>query len=415
MKKLRLMMVVVLGIGLTAFLLSSGFVEAASTKTLKLGNTVPLKTKEGIQIKKWLELLAERLNNAGGLVVKGQKYNVEIISYDDEYSADTGRAAAERLVYQDKVKHIICQWGSAPIVATLQVAEPNKVLQIGNGMTEKTMEPKWHYYYRSPSLFWLSGQQVEFLDEFKRRGLPMSVVQINPDDITGRGSTKKQTLFYKNMGVKTLDALFWKRGTTDYTPFATKIKSINPGFVETGTTPGGAPTVLLAKALYDVGYKGGVIFNNMADAWREIIDKVGPQAIEGALGGFKDPRDYQTEKWILELCDAYEKKYGVWETDAVNWISGWFVLMDAIKKADSLDVDDLTKALDGMEYQTIYSKGRFVARPDQKNSRTCDSVGQQFPGIIRKGKFEILKKVSIEENYNKTIQAFGLAKVYGLK
>ena len=139
-----------------------------------------------------------------------------------------------------------------------------------------------------------------------------------------------------------------------------------------------------------------------------------------ALGALTANREvlfihYQTEKWILELCDAYEKKYGVWETDAVNWISGWFVLMDAIKKADSLDVEDLTKALDGMEFQTIYSKGRFVARPDKKNARTCDSVGQQFPGIIRKGKFEILKKVSIDENYKKTIQAFGLGKLYGLK
>ncbi|MBW2136378.1 MAG: ABC transporter substrate-binding protein [Deltaproteobacteria bacterium] len=414
MKKLR---VVVLLIVVLAFAVAplAGGPASAATKVLKLGNTVPLKTKEGIQIKKWLELLAERLNNSGGLVVKGQRYRVQIISYDDEYSADTGRAAAERLIYQDKVKHIICQWGSAPIVATLRVAETNKVLQIGNGMTEKTMEPQWHYYYRSPSLFWLAGQQVVFLEEFQRRGLPMTVVQINPDDITGRGATKKNSRVYKNLGVKILDNLFWKRGTSDYTPFATKIKSINPGFVDTGTTPGGAPTLLLAKALYDVGYKGGVIFNNMADAYREILDKVGPEAIQGAVGGFKDPRDYRTERWVLDLCDAYEKKYGVWETDATNWIAGWFILMQAIEKADSLDVDDLRKALDGMEYSTLYSKGRFVARPDKKNPRTCDSVGEQFPGIIRNGKFVILKQVSVDENYRKTLKAYGLEKLYGVQ
>ncbi|MBW2000292.1 MAG: ABC transporter substrate-binding protein [Deltaproteobacteria bacterium] len=410
--KVVILSTIILGLALTLFW---GGPTLGATKVLKLGNTVPMKTKEGIQITKWLELLAERLNNSGGLMVKGERYKVQIISYDDEYSADTGRAAAERLIYQDKVKHIICQWGSAPIVATLRVAETNKVLQIGNGMTEKTMEPQWHYYFRSPSLFWLAGQQVVFLEEFKRRGLPMTVVQINPDDITGRGATKKNSRVYKNLGVKILDNLFWKRGTSDYTPFATKIKSINPGFVDTGTTPGGAPTLLLAKALYDVGYKGGIIFNNMADAYREILDKVGPDAIEGAVGGFKDPRDYRTEKWVLDLCDAYEKKYGVWETDATNWIAGWFILMQAIKKADSLDVDDLAKALDGMEYSTIYSRGRFVARPDRKNSRTCDSVNEQFPGIIRNGNFVILKKVSIDENYRMTLKAYGLEKVYGVK
>ena len=45
------------------------------------------------------------------------------------------------------------------------------------------------------------------------------------------------------------------------------------------------------------------------------------------MGGFKDPREYSKEKWVLELCDAYEKKYGTWETDSVNWIAGWFALM----------------------------------------------------------------------------------------
>ena len=415
MRKLKFMILVGIGLGLLLMPQLNHFASSEAAQILKLGNTVPMKTKEGIQIKNWLELLAERTNQAGGLVVKGERYNIEIISYDDEYSADTGRAAAERLIYQDKVKHIICQWGSAPIVATLQVAEPNKVLQIANGMTEKTMEPKWHYFYRAPSLFWINGQQVEYVDQFKKRGLPSTVVFINPDDITGRGATKKNTLLYKNLGVEIQDTLFYKRGTTDYTPFATKIKSLNPGFVDTGTTRGGAPTLLLAKALYDVGYKGGILFNNMADTWKEIVDKVGPKAIEGAVGGFKDPREYRKEKWVLELCDAYEKKYGIWETDAVNWVTGWVAFMAAVKKADSLDTDDLVKALDGLEFDALDYKRKFVSRPDLDNPRTCDSVGEQVPGIVKKGKFQVIRLMSIDENYKKTIESFGMQGVYGLK
>jgi branched-chain amino acid transport system substrate-binding protein len=277
-------------------------------KTLKIGSTVALKTKEGIQIKKWLELLSERLNNAGGLAVKGQRYNVQMVVYDDDYSVDGGRAAAERLIYQDKVKHIIAQFPSPPIVGTLAVAEPNKVLQIGDGMTEKTMEPQYHYYYRAPSMFFISGNWVHWIEQFKKMGLPMTVVMLNPDDVTGRGQAEKNLVIFKNLGVKVLDNLFYKRDTTDYTPFATKIKSLNPGFVDTGTTIAGAPTLLIAKALWEVGYKGGKAFNNMQETWKDIIDKVGADAIEGAVGGFKDPRQYRKEKWVLDLCDAYEKK-----------------------------------------------------------------------------------------------------------
>lgn len=256
MRKVWYLMVLVFATGVVLAPFFAGF-AAEPAKTLKIGNTVALKTKEGIQIKKWLELLAERQNAAGGIVVKGQRYNIQPISYDDDLTVDGGRAAGERLVYQDKVKHVICQFNSPPIIGVLGVAEPNKVLQIGNGMTEKTMEPQYHYYYRAPSMFFNNGAQVYYINHFKSLGLAQSVVIIAPDDVTGRGASEKLLTTYKNMGVKVLDYLYYKRDTTDYTPFATKIKSLNPGFVDTGPTNGGAPTLLLAKAMYDVGYKGG--------------------------------------------------------------------------------------------------------------------------------------------------------------
>jgi ABC-type branched-subunit amino acid transport system substrate-binding protein len=408
--------VVATALGLCLFLLPF-FVSFAAepVKILKIGNTVALKSKEGIQIKKWLELLAERQNAAGGIVVKGQRYNIQPISYDDDLTVDGGRAAAERLIYQDKVKHIICQFNSPPIVGVLGVAEPNKVLQICDGMTEKTMEPQYHYFYRAPSMFFNNGGQVYYINHFKSIGLPQSVVIIAPDDATGRGASEKLLTTYKNMGVKVLDYLYYKRETTDYTPFATKIKSLNPGWVDTGPTNGGAPTLLLAKAMYDVGYRGGKIFNNMAETWKDIVEKVGPEAAEGSLGIFKDPRQYRKEKWALDLCDAYEKKYGVWETDATNWIAGWFIFLSAVKKADSIEVDDLTKAMNGIEVDCLDAKRRFVARPDMKNPRTCDSAYEQFPGIVKNGKFQLIKIMSVDEDYEASIRSFGLQDVYKLK
>ncbi len=392
----------------------AGF-AAEPVKVLKIGSTVSMKTKEGMQTKKWLELLSERQNNAGGLTVKGQRYNVQMVIYDDDLSVDGGRAAAERLVYQDKVKYIICQFNSPPIVGALTVTQPNKVIQISDGMTEKTMEPQYGYYYRAPSMFWNNAQRAYFVEHYRKQGLPMTTVLINPDDVTGRGGAEKYMNTYKNLGVKVLDSLFYKRDTTDYTPFATKIKSLNPGFVDTGTTNAGAPTLLLAKALYEVGFKGGKIFNNMMETWKEIVEKVGPDAIEGAVGGFKDPRQYRTEKWVLDLCDAYEKKYGIWETDAVNFIAGWFVLTTAIKKADSLEVEDLTRALHGLEVNALDARHRFAARPDKNNPRTCDAITETMPGVVKNSKFQIMKILSIDESYALTIKSYGLEEVYKLK
>ena len=89
--------------------------------------------------------------------------------------------------------------------------------------------------------------------------------------------------------------------------------------------------------------------------------------------------------------------------------------MEAVKKANSLEVDSLTRALDGLEVDCLDVKRRFVARPDLKNPRTCDSVGETIFGMVKNGKFQVTKIVSIEENYEATIRSFGLEDVYKLK
>lgn len=386
----------------------------APPKILKIGCTAPMHMPEGIQIKNWLELFAEDLNNHGGLLVKGQRYNVEVIVYDDGYTADGGKAAAERLVYEDKVKFIVAQWGSAPILGALTVCEPNKVLQFCNGMTEKFMDPQYHYIFRTTSLFWLGKRDEGGVKAMKDQGYAPTVVLLNPDNIPGKGFTMLLSKIYANLGVEVLDALFWKEGTADYTPFATKIKSINPGFVDTGCTPAGAPTLLTAKALYDVGYEGGQVYHNIETTLAEIVDKIGAEACEGWICEFKDPRGYVDDPEMMRLCDLYEEKYGVWETDACNWVSGWFFFVEAIKKADSLDPDDVARAMQGLEVQTLVGKVRMVARPDVAPSftRTADSCQEYALGIVSNGKMEIYERYSIDGNHEATIRVHGMEEAY---
>ena len=94
--------------------------HAESTpKTLKIGCTLPLGVGLGIEAKKCLDLIIPDFNSKGGLVVGGERYNIEMIIYDDGYKPDKGRAAVERLIYQDKVKFIVGQLASPAIVAGL--------------------------------------------------------------------------------------------------------------------------------------------------------------------------------------------------------------------------------------------------------------------------------------------------------
>ena len=52
---------------------------------------------------------------------------------DDQYTGQGGKTAAERLVFQDKVKFIVGPIGSNPVLSTVQVTTPEKVLLMSNG------------------------------------------------------------------------------------------------------------------------------------------------------------------------------------------------------------------------------------------------------------------------------------------
>ena len=83
----------------------------APTKVLKIGCTLPLQVREALEIQRWLKLFAKLINEEGGWKIGGDTYKVEYIFYNDEYNSEKARAAVERLIFKDHVKHIIGQWG----------------------------------------------------------------------------------------------------------------------------------------------------------------------------------------------------------------------------------------------------------------------------------------------------------------
>ena len=70
---------------------------------------------------------SRRSMRRGGFKAGGKTYKLELIMYDDQYTGAGGKAAAERLVNQDKVKFIIGPVGSPPALGVISVTNPAKV------------------------------------------------------------------------------------------------------------------------------------------------------------------------------------------------------------------------------------------------------------------------------------------------
>ncbi|MBI4620501.1 MAG: ABC transporter substrate-binding protein [Desulfobacterales bacterium] len=82
----------------------------AGEKVLPLGLHAPMSgpaASWGLNLMRGAELRAEEINNAGGVKVGADIYKIKIIGYDNNYTASGGTTAANKLVYEDKVKYIV--------------------------------------------------------------------------------------------------------------------------------------------------------------------------------------------------------------------------------------------------------------------------------------------------------------------
>jgi branched-chain amino acid transport system substrate-binding protein len=86
----------------------------AADKTVKIGFLAPLTGEVaawGLPGLYGCEIWAEWVNGSGGIQVGGESYQVEFVSYDNEYAPDKARTGAQKLIHEDEVKFIMMLGG----------------------------------------------------------------------------------------------------------------------------------------------------------------------------------------------------------------------------------------------------------------------------------------------------------------
>lgn len=379
---------------LVLFLTSFGWAQA--TKTLKVGAVLPLNFGMGVDTKNALEMLVSELNAGGGITVKGQRYNVELIVYDDKWSAEAGRAAIERLVHDDKVKFLICTISSATILSGVALFEQEKVLNIFGGSTLKALDPKLQYSFGGTTVrtstppVWTAVKQVWPKAE--------TVVFLAPNDEGGKTRASEEKKVAEAFGVKVLDTLFYPRTATDFTPLAVKAASYKPDLVDYPGADTGTQLGLQIKEIYAAGFRGGQI-SAINPKWPEIKAVVPVEAIEGMVAKMPDTELPNPPAQAQAFKDAWVKKFGKWSDASLPWIPPWFALIAAIKKADSVDPAEIAEMIGnkGVEWRRIDGKAMFVKRPDLNKMTYCDSIAEAQYGQIRKGEPVPIKRLGLPE------------------
>ena len=397
-------------VGLVPHLVSDA---VAAEKVLKIGTVAPLNLKEGVEIKRWMELFCKMTNEKGGWKVGNDTYKLQSIVYDGGMNdAAKDRAAAERLVFQDGVKFMVASSGEVPDqIAT--ITEPNKVLWLGCDFTDATVKPDLKYFIRASGVYFARGLSYAIQKDAIARGAKAEL-SVNADSEFGRIGNFLWGEAAKFAGMKVLPGLTYPPDTADFGPVATKIVGVNPDLVELSFVTGNDITNIIA-ALKDAGYKGIISAMNMNPLiLQNCIGKVGKEYLEGTEFNNFDPRGVHNDPKMQAIIDRYIKDYGEFHYEGVFWVGPWFLFEDAVKNAKSVDPDVLAKYLLNSQHgvMTLSGYSQLFARPDKQVLQTIDVAPGHGVGIIKNGQLKLLKKVSVKDQYLVSVKVYGLSDVY---
>jgi branched-chain amino acid transport system substrate-binding protein len=373
------------------FALAALSLPALSQETLKIGGMGPLSgggTSWGLAAQRGMELAINDINAAGGVKAGAQTYKLELVFYDDLYSAQGGKAATERLVHQDKVKFIVGPVGSPPALAAISVTNPAKVIALTNGYAPGVLKND----APDPYNFRLYNTNIEFgppiikwikenLKEVKK------VALLAPNDAVGQSVAKPLAEDYQKQGFEVvLD--FFERGTKEFTPLILRMMAQKvDAFEFDGNSPGDAG--LMLKQIRQAGFKGRV-FQVGGPAVDEIIEIAGPAA-EGFM-------TYDFVDWDMPkakvLREAYIAKYGkgIISPFMPAFYHGVYMVAEAIKRAGSIETDKVRSAmetLDGFDIG-LYGPVKWTGKETYGINRQL--LMQYFFSEVKGGKIVKVKK-----------------------
>jgi branched-chain amino acid transport system substrate-binding protein len=375
-----------------AFMVAGASIAPAQ-EVLKIGGVGPLSgggTAWGLAAQRGIQLGIDDINAAGGFKAEGKTYKLELIMYDDQYTGAGGKAAAERLVNQDKVKFIIGPVGSPPALALIGVTNPAKVLAMTNGYAPGVLKND----FPDPYNFRLYPTNIEFgppLIKWLKANRPeiKKVGFLAPNDAVGQAVTNALAEDYRKQGFETV-VEFFERGSKEFTPLILRMMAQKvDAFEFDGNSPGDAGLQL--KQMRQAGFKGYAMQVG-GPAIDEIMEIAGPAA-EGFMS--YDIFDWETPIG-KKLRAAYEKKYGKGIINAFvpAFYHCVFLVVEAIKRADSTDT---TKVRAAMETTGGYDAG--VYGPIKWIGKETYGVNRQlmFPyyfSQVKDGKIVKLTKIT---------------------
>ncbi len=303
---------------------------------------------------------ADMINEQGGIMVKGQKYRVELMVEDCKSTMDGVTAAANRLVYDKKVKFII---GPTAFFAAAAgpVCDPNKVLRVitwcVNTPGEVDGSTPYAFLGGNGSVL-TSTAAIKYLKKTYPNVKKVAIV--TPDD----GAVPYVIPIAKNLlaaqGISVVgDVIPYPNEMQDFSPIVAKLNAIKEAdaiFMQNGLVPHmGAIVKGLRESANYKPYAG-----SLPARIGQVMTIAGEEAMKDIFSIAYTPSDPHMSTVAKEIINRTVAKFGAGYQLEMSGPNCLWILKGVIEAAQSLDPTVVKEKWESMDQvETIFGTAKI--------------------------------------------------------
>jgi branched-chain amino acid transport system substrate-binding protein len=292
------------------------------------------------------QLCAKHVNEKGGILGR----TIEFVFYDDQSQPATGVRLYERLITQDKVDVVLGPYSSAITEAVANVNEKYKMPMMAPMASTTSIFKKGRkfiFMVQSPAEVYLEG----LIDVAAQKGLKTMAI-INEDTLFPKATVQGTIELAKQKGLEVVFVEAYPKGNTDFSAILIKVRAANPDVLGAATYFDDAVAITRQMRELDVNPKMyGVTVGGDLPRFYELLGK-NAEFVYGATQ-WEPELPYPGSK---EFTAAYKETFADADLSyhSAGGYAGCQILVEAIKRAGSLQGEKLRDEILKMDISTVY-------------------------------------------------------------
>lgn len=347
-------------VSILAIAVASTFPAQAENKELKIGFvgvTSGPAAAWGTSNVRSMQTRADWLNEAGGVKIGDDTYNITIVTFDDQKDPKRAIAGMEKMA-QEGIHYVVGPNVDDGAAAVRPVAESKGIIYFPYAFPKSLYVAPASNAVLGMVANYQSGPAIyKYLKENNSVKKVAFIAANESDPISQRDSGVAAA---KELGLEVVaETDTYQNDTRDFTPVLTPVVQLKPDLlVLSGVAPANAP--LLIRAARELGYEGLISAETAQDA-TVLLEGAGELA-NGfiSVGGASTP-EIRTPL-MEEFIERYTKKFGEYNDESNTKVYALEYIIETLKANPKAidDVAEFKKTIDSFSAPNPYAKDSML-------------------------------------------------------